>query len=472
MFVSRFLTAAAALSAVLFATPCLAVDGTPDPGFGTDGMAFIAPDDVEARELQPNATVVLPDGKLLFGGSRSKYNPAVPFEPEYRAMFARLNSDGSVDTSFGNTSIPGVVVLPNLVSGARLEGIESMQRLDDGSVVAVGVSHVNAPLNGFVVKVDETGTLDASFGTGGIALFPSTYLHAVAIDSQGRIVAAGEKIANQVYTSTVIRLAADGSPDASFADAGTASIDWDGAGNSGYLADLVLLPDDGMIVGGAYSSYGDGLGNDFAIARLDASGALDPAFNGTGWRVFHDPTDDSFVNGIDRIVLTPDNAIAFAGYYYLPNDSITALVLGRLGLDGATDESFGDAATPGYLKPPMPLGAQSAAALGFAAQSDGKLVVGLSYFSGSEKEDFVAMRSTATGQLDPDFADAGVFDLDLAPNGVYSDISTLGIQPDGMIILAGRSLLDSSSPIVDLAAVRLLNATEPSDRIFADGFDP
>jgi uncharacterized delta-60 repeat protein len=465
--------AAAALCASLAAAPCFAADGVPDPDFGVGGAAFITPDDVEARELQPYAATVLPDGKLLFGGQRSKYNPAVPFEPEFRAMFAQMNPDGSVDTDFGNTSSPGVVVLPALVPGARMEGIESMQRLDDGSIVAVGVSQVNTPLRGFVVKVDATGAIDTSFGGGaGFVLIDSTYLHAVAIDSQGRIVASGEHIENPVYTSTVIRLNADGTFDDTFGTGGTATIDWDGAGESGYLTSMTLMADDRIVVGGFYEVYGSGLGSDFALARLATDGTPDTEFAGTGWRVFHDPSENSWINGVNRLALTPDGGVAFAGYH-MSGENITGLIIGHVDATGNTDEAFGDASSPGFFKPAILPTAQSAYASSLLVQGDGKLVVSVTYYAPfPDKQDFFALRTTATGQLDTSFADSGIFDFDLAPAGVYSDLSTMTFQPDGNLILAGRSMQSTEESIVDLGVMRLLNGGEPDDRIFASGFDP
>ena len=464
-----FKTSALAAIASVFASTGYAADGDLDPTFGTGGIAYISPDLTAAQELQPAATIVLPDGRILFGGSLDKPT-GVPFEQEYRGMLARLNADGSVDTTFGNTTIPGIVEIPNLVAGNRMEGIESMQRLDDGSIVAVGVSEVNSPLQGFVIKVDENGTLDPNFGNGGVVLIPQTFVHAVGIDSSGRIVAAGEQIASGVYTSTVLRFAADGTPDAAFGG-GAISIDWDGAGNSGFLGALIMQADDSVIVAGEYDVYGDGLGSDFAIARVDATGTLDTAFGDGGLRVFHDPGDSSFVNAINRIAATPDGGIAFAGYY-LNADSATALIIGHLAADGSTDVAFGDAGSPGYFRPAILPTAQSANASALVVEPDGKLLVSVSYYPNPpDKEKFYALRSTAAGELDTSFADSGIFAADLAPDGVYSETGTIGLQPDGMIVLAGRAQRTSDF-VVDLGAVRLLNSGAPTDRIFANGFEP
>jgi hypothetical protein len=100
-------------------------------------------------------------------------------------------------------------------------------------------------------------------------------------------------------------------------------------------------------------------------------------------------------------------------------------------------------------------------------QSDGKLVASVAYYT-SGKENFFAVRSTADGALDTHFAAAGIYEADLAPDGPYSEIGTLLLQPDGNIVAGGRAQRTSASPLVDFAATRLLVT---ADVIFADGFD-
>lgn len=471
---SKTLLLLATCVAVSIASPCFAADGAPDPAFGVGGIAYVTPDDVGAREITPYVAIALPDGKLLFGGSRNKILDGSPvYEPQIRGMLVRLNADGSADASFGNTSIAGLFELPDLVTGTRMQSIESMARFDDGSIVAVGSGMVNAPQKGYIVKLDTDNALDAAFGDGGTVLLPGFYPHAVRIDSQGRSVVVGERFDSQsfLYTSTVIRLLADGTLDPTFGSAGSVPIAWSDATLSGYLGDLALTPEDGVVVAGAFEAYGSGLGSDFAIARLDADGVLDTDFAGSGWRVFHDPSESSTINRIDHMALLADGRIAFAGYHST-GENITGLVLGRLAADGSTDTTFGDLTAPGYFKPNVLPAAETVNVTAMLAQSDGKLIVSAGYFVPSpEKENFFAVRSTADGQLDASFANDGVFEADLAPDGYYSEISAMTLQPDGRIVAGGRSQRSTASPLVDMAAIRLLNASPTPDKIFANGFD-
>lgn len=462
---------AAAFMTACLAVPCFAADGDLDPTFGVDGIAYITPDDVGAREIMPAVALELPDGKLLFGGTRNKILEGTPwYEPQIRGALVRLNADGSVDAGFGNTSIPGLAEVPDL-DNTRMQGIESMARMDDGSIIAVGTSMVNGPLNGTIFKLDADGALDTSFGNAGVLLLPDTYLHAVGLDSEGRAIVAGERIDTGTYvnTSLVARVTADGALDATFGDAGKVAIAWSDPALSGYLFDLLVTPDDGVIVGGGFEAYGNGYGSDFAIARLDASGVFDADFAETGWRVFHNPAETSNSNRIYRLAMTPDGRIAFAGVH-ASGENLTGLVLGRLEADGMTDTTFGDTESPGYFAPPVLPTAQTVNPNALVAQRDGKLLVSASYYA-AEKELFFAIRATAMGQLDPDFADAGVFLADAAPDGVYNDSSAMTLQANGNIVIAGRAMRSADSPVVDFAAMRLLNTLEPADRIFASGFE-
>jgi uncharacterized delta-60 repeat protein len=455
------------------AFPCFALDGQPDPTFGSAGVAYVTPDDVDAREIKPVVAIALPDGKLLFGGTRNRLVPGAPaFEPEIRAMLVRLNADGSPDGAFGNTSIPGLFDMGDLVFGTRMQGIESMVRLDSGAFIAVGNGMVNGPEQGFVIQFDASGNLDFSFGTEGVALFPKFYPHAVHVDSAGRVVVAGERFdsASFVYTGTVLRLTSTGAADATFGTDGEVPIPFSDPAESGYLHDLAIVADGDIVVGGAFEAYGSGLGSDFALARLDPSGAFDATFAGTGWRTFHDPSEASMINSADRLSVGTDGGIAFAGYH-ASGENLTGLILGRVASDGSSDATFGDLASPGFLKPAILPTAQNVNVSGLVVQPDGKLIVSAAYFSDPDKEGFFAVRATADGRIDPEFAAAGVYQADLAPDGVYSETSAMTLQSDGAIVLGGRARRSASAPVVDMAATRLLNANTATDVIFEDGFE-
>jgi len=466
---NRWILRALVLGAFI-TTSCLAADGDLDPGFGTGGIAYLPLDGIEGHELRTSAVIAMPDGKLLFGGSRNLLISGNP-DPHMRATLARMDANGNPDAGFGSDPAnPGLVVLPD-VAGTGIQQVEAMQRLDDGSIVLAGTASAFGPLTGFVMKVDADGRLDHGFGSEGLVTIADTYLHALAVDSQGRILVAGERAAGILSEGFVARLDATGRFDGTFGPGadGTYVFEPLESEESSYLTAVVVDASDRVVVAGAYESWGSGMGIDFSIARLDATGALDATFADDGWRIFHMPDDESTFNGINRMLLLPGGEIQLAAYRI---DEITGvgIVLARLDANGASDATFGAKATPGYQRIDVVPQAWNRYPSAILRQGDGKLLVGVSY-STPGREDFLALRTTPDGALDGSFGAAGVASFDLSSGGIYSDLTAMTLQ-DGKPILAGAAKRSIGSQLVDLAAVRLQSGGgEPEESIFRDGFD-
>lgn len=475
-----FRLAPACLAALLAASSAFAgSDGALDPSFGDGGIAFLKLDGVEGHELRAGAAIALPDGKLLFGGSRNLRMAGNP-DPAMRPMLARMNADGSPDTGFGaDPNNPGILVLPS-ISATGMQMVEGMARFDDGAIVVAGSAFAFGPLSGWIEKLDADGQPDASFGDGGRVLLANTYLHAVAIDSRQRVVVAGERMVHlegdpptafRASRGFVARLDGSGQLDTSFGPSadGTALLDADVETDNVYAPAMMLDAADGVFVGGSYEDN-EAFVSQHSLAHFDADGLLDPAFAGSGWRRFVIPGDGPTFNGIDVLVRAANGGVTFAGHHDA-GEGTTSIVVGQVDASGADDAAFGDAATPGSLALDVPAAAYYRNARSLLRQGDGKLLVAVSY-SGEDKQDFVAARLTPGGDLDTGFGSGGTVDLDLAPgpNGAYSDLGALALQ-DGKPILAGLVKRDASSFFADLGVARLQGGDGSDDAIFADGFD-
>lgn len=457
------------LCALFQALPVLAFAEALDPGFGNGGIAFLTPNGVDAHEYRVSSAISLPDGKLLLAGSRNRYEEAFPADPHVRAMLARLNADGSADNSFGSDAAsPGTVVLPDIVAGTEIQSIEAVQRLDDGSIVVVGTAQAFGPLTAFVAKLDANGAMDSSFGSDGdgVVRLSGKYFHALGIDSLGRLIAAGEETQDGVLMHGFIaRFNLDGTLDATFGIGGVVVPGPDEPDHYSYVNALVVTSDDGVLVGGFREIESPDAGDAYWIARVDSNGQAEAAFGDAGSRSFRIPGSASTYNAIQRLLVLESGAIVF-GAYYMSDASGTALVLGRLAADGSTDASFGDQVTPGFQRVDVVPGMGDRYFSGLARLPDGKLLATINYYTSSPaKQTFMAVRTSQDGIADSEFAENGVFAIDLAPDGVYSSVTALAVQ-DGQPILAGSSRRDPTSRIVDLAVVR-----SASDRIFSDGFD-
>ncbi len=327
----------------------LVANGDLDAGFGVGGRAIagrVAASDEEAYGL-----VIQADGRLVVAGT--SFLTALGT----RSVALRLNADGAIDGSFGNQG-DGWFLNPRVgddvslalaagsagfaiagYAGDGLGGIDaSALRLDTlgmplplfgdaGFVIAAsdtssaravalqadGKLLIAGTLDGdeaaaFVQRFDDDGGVDAGFaGDGRAELAAPSRLVALAVQGDGRIVAAG--LAGN--DAIVVRLLADGSPDPSFGSGGTVTLAATSFGLTSLRAQaLALLADGRIVVGGRAFDFSQGT-TGFA-ARLLAGGSLDPAFAGSGLRVVDAPTDIEF----RAVALQADGAVVLAGIDY------------------------------------------------------------------------------------------------------------------------------------------------------------
>ncbi len=126
-------------------------NGEPDTTFGTDGMVTAISDDTGGISLALQG-----DGKLLVAAPLDAFS----FD-DFGNTIMRFLPNGSVDTSFGTN---GTVTLPNLTDG-RL-ALQSDGKILIASATASNVAKVNALV---LARLNPDGSLDSSFGNGGVA---------------------------------------------------------------------------------------------------------------------------------------------------------------------------------------------------------------------------------------------------------------------------------------------------------------
>jgi len=348
-----------------------------------------------------------------------------------------------------------------------MQAIEAMRRLDDGSIVVAGTAQAYGPLTAFVAKLDADGSLDGNFGADGdgIVRLGGAYFHALSVDGQGRVIAAGEKNLSSVMHAIVARFNSDGTLDANFGTGGLAMPGPSDPAQYSYVNALALAANDRIVVGGFRAAEAPEVGDAYWVASLNADGSADANFGDAGSRSFRIPDSVSTYNGIQRLLALESGEIVF-GAYYMSDTNGTCVVLGRLAADGSTDATFGDQTTPGFQRIDAVPNAGDRYISGLERQADGKLLATINYYTPPpNRQNFLAVRTLPNGVPDTGFGTAGIFEIDLAPDGVYSSSTALTLQ-NGNLVLAGSTERDVGSPVVDLAVLRFA-----SDRIFADDFD-
>jgi uncharacterized delta-60 repeat protein len=237
-----------------FAIARLNADGSPDTGFSGDGRQTVDFGGTDAA----NAVALTADGKIVVGGQGGPANDLV---------VTRLNSDGSVDTSFAPAGAGKAFVDFGGTDAANGVAVQP-----DGKIVLDGSTSAVGSGDAAVARLNADGSLDLSFsGDGKLTLGYGAANEqglALAVQSNGRILAFAQGGPGSDFELT--RLAADGSFDTAFGTSDTATVDFGGAEFDGDVA----LQSDGQIVTVGSTNATDG--GDMAFARLQGDPVTPP----------------------------------------------------------------------------------------------------------------------------------------------------------------------------------------------------
>jgi len=327
-------------------------DGSLDPGFGTGGR--VTTDFLGGGSSLARAVALQRDGKILVGGTANRAGQRENF------ALARYLRNGRPDTTFGR----GGRVTTSIGSGN--DGVNALAVQPDGRILAAGSRNDGAGDGFALVRYRPNGTLDPTFGTGGkvtTTLSPAYALfRAVAVQGDGKILAAGSTTMGGGFQAVIMRYTATGQLDPGFGTGGVVVVPEVVLGASEARA-LRIQPDGKILVGGWAGWSGSG----FLVLRLDAAGVPDPSF-GTGGAATI--AVSPFYAEAAALALQTDGRIVAAGRSLSPAGYEFALA--RLEADGARDTSFGTGGTV-VTSTGTDLNED---ANGLALQADGRIVAG------------------------------------------------------------------------------------------------
>ncbi len=274
----------------------------------------------------------------------------------------------------------------------------------------------------------QPGSFDTTFNGDGRALycFPINTAHFAisnAFQSDGKILCLSH---NNYSAFELVRFNTDGTLDTTFGTNGYRN--YDAFPNGGYYVwNMVVQPDDKIVVTGLQQNGTFTYPNAYWVARLLPNGDMDTSFNGTGY------LDVSLGTPQDRstcIALQPDGKILLGGTSGSTAQYFTMI---RLTTTGAFDTTFGinGVAQTAFDGSPQSWGTC------IAVQPDGKLVMGgFTQTSDILPFNFGLVRYLPNGTLDTTFGTNGKVVTDIVPTDSDQATDVL-IQPDGKIILAG-----------------------------------
>jgi uncharacterized delta-60 repeat protein len=393
------------------ATVAAATPGDLDPTFGAGGIV--------ATNLggsdYPAAVVLQPDGKIVIAGHRI----VGPVDTSrYGILLVRYRPDGTLDATFGAGGFVVTEFGPGTIAYATAVVLQP-----DGKILVAGTAGLISGVFGgaLVARYHPDGTLDATFGTGGLVLGPGGG-RALAIQADGRIVVAGNVYVPPTVLVSLARYTANGILDPTFGVGGTTVTNF---GADTHTRKMGLQPD-GKIVLTAWTMWPAPPG--FRVARYTADGILDPAFAQGGIAVTSIGTP-SLALGADPLAL----GVMADGRIVAGGGSGTDVALARYLPDGRLDPSFGAAGTV-----TTDLGGYEAAYT-LVVQPDGRIVVagGMGIPADRARSGpalsgvvYGLARYTPSGALDASFGTGGGRAIDFFPE-------VLALQPDGKILVAG-----------------------------------
>ncbi len=434
----------------------LNADGTNDAGFNPNASG-----DVLALAIQP-------DGKIVLGGSFTTLQPNDAPDWTGRKYAARVNSDGSVDAGF-NLDIdeaPGnrVDSLRLLSDGRLLVGGNFISLQPTGSPSRV--------TRRTFARLNANGTVDTSFNAsaGGAT---RGQINAVAVQADNKIIAVGSfSDLGGAKTTNIARFSAEGAPDATFTTTastdgpitavailpnaaatpapveGFAWLNRSGTLRTGFTASgakrlsgqvnvAVVHPNGGLLLGGAFSNLANTTGGN--LVRFNTTGTLDENFN---------PNPNGSVSAI---VIQPDGKIVIAGSFSLVHGTVRNRIA-RLNADGSLDAGFDPNA--------------SGAIYSLVLEGDGRMIAGGAFTTFTPNATTTAVARNFIARVNSD----GTVDANYNPN-VNSTVFTLALQGDGKVI-AGGAFNTAQPNTATTATTRSAIARFNTDGSLDTNFDP
>ncbi|MEQ9407474.1 MAG: Calx-beta domain-containing protein [Fuerstiella sp.] len=340
----------------------------------------------------------------------------------------RYEADGTLDPTFGT----GGIVDETLGGVARSMAIEI---LPNGDILVAG----QGSGGGVLALYQPDGTPVTSFGTGGAVVSSELRFRDMVVDSLGRIYVIGTQGSCPSPPATshrdieIRRFLPDGTLDTTYGGPVPGSVRIDMESNvrscdEGYS--LAVLPDDRIVAtGSATLEPGTAAEDrDFAVARLNTDGSLDTSFAGDGTL-----TIDLGENEIAQdLRVQPDGKLVLVGS--LRDASFNAIAYGvvRLTTDGVPDTTFdGDGIAV------VPVTGFNDIVNDVAIQSDGKLILA-GETQVSPWQNYTFVRLNTDGSLDTSFDDDGILILPDRPSPNHPDeIFAVRLQPDGRLLAVG-----------------------------------
>lgn len=379
--------------------------GKIDYTFGRSGKKVIEFDIQKSGESHQQM-LLQPDEKILMTGYVSE---------QVKAGFDiyRMNNDGKADTTFGHS---GRVQIP--INGRA----STMALQPDGKILLAGYQKRGKFQDMHVVRLLTDGSLDKDFGIQGQA---SISFSGVVKVSDIKVLENGEIIiAGDTYEKSWIQrkfaiacLLNNGQPDGNFGKNGKVTVE---AGKYARCEEIAIQ-EDGKILAVGYAKVNEF--HDFVLLRLHHDGREDHSFGTAGIQRIHIGKENDYATAVE---LLPTRKILVAGHAKSSVSGEYEFTLMRLHLDGTPDKAFGKDGICSIN------GGGVSYSSDITIQKDGNILL-----AGTSAYKYTVVRFNHRGILDSSFGKNGIKQLKKIGGHSNDNVSSLAVQKDGRILLAG-----------------------------------
>lgn len=307
-------------------------DGSLDNSFGGIGIVYIQDDEI----YEINNLMVLPNGQLVLLGTKPNFLPGAG-----ELALIKLNTDGSLNGSFGTAGIATVDAVENASpTYSKIELQSDGKFIVGGTRSADGFSNDDSVL---VVRINADGTIDHTYATNGVLSFdpgPAGYhqFSDMAIQPDGKIIVSGYGSTESNFNySHITRININGTKDNGFGMNGVLYLHSasTGFGSTGQIS----LQADGKVLVAGFAKNASG-NYAISVARLTTAGMLDAGFDGDGIALLQ-------VNNYGSYGIAPlqqaDGKIVLAGF--AGNGDAFSTTIGRFTATGQTDNTINAGST-------------------------------------------------------------------------------------------------------------------------------
>lgn len=331
----------------------------------------------------------------------------------------RLQADGTLDASFSGDGAYNVTIADGNTQGL----VVAVQA--DGKVLAAGTTEQAGARHMFVVRLLANGDPDVAFATGGTFVsnvdVGGEHLTSLLVAADGKVVLGGDVVSSITTSACIIRLTTAGVLDNGFADGGIWRHNAFGGTELMTVNTMGWTPSGQLLAAGVTDLSSN---NDVFVLRLLDDGGLDPNYGVAGETVI---TDNAYDEYASAMAVAPGGDVYLAGTRFgIGGDD---LVFYHIAADG-TPQNFGS----DILWQLISDGSDYTSKV--VLDSGGRLLVAVTTYD----VDFVAhaavLRVLPDASLDPAFGAGGWLQVnDLLNTAAYG----VALRPDGKIVAAGNS---------------------------------